>query len=658
MVTPRARPRVALVAREVAPLGGGGIGRFVAALSALLADDCEVTLFTTSRHRRNYERLRKRSPELLPPARVVFVKEPRSWDARNFFDILHAWSARVHEALLAEYGADGPELIEFCDFCGEGCVTLQAKRTGAPQLADTRISVRAHGTAEMYDVLDGFLAEDRERSFVYELERYALRHADDLLWAGGDILGTYERFYGADALAPARLVRHPFAWDAQATAARSAAESGPLRLLYLGRLERRKGVRGLIEALLGLDRTEWELTLVGGDTDTGPLGTSMRALLESEIVGDERIRLIDEVARTEIPALIDAHDVVVVPSLWECWPYAALEALERGRPLLATATGGMTELVRPGVTGWLAAGPSPAELGAAIAPLVEEPERARSLAGADARGVFEELCDADSIRADYLELCEPPARAAPATSDEPPLVSIVIPYFEMDRYIAEAVASAAAQTHPSVEIVVVNDGSFRVEDRILLELERRYGLVVVAQPNAGLGAARNFGIAVARGEYVLPLDADNLLEPDFIAKALAAFAADAGLAYVTSWLQYLNPDASPWKGTDEGLSPLGNSSRAVERFNLAGDAVALFPRAIFDRFCYSTDLHGFEDWALYRELRRHDLIGQVIPERLIGYRLRDDSMMRAVSSQREQWVRQAIDAHLVEASVEWTAPAR
>ena len=517
--------------------------------------------------------------------------------------------------------------------------------------------MRAHGTAEMYDVLDGFLVADRERSFVYELERYALRHADAVLWAGGDILGTYERFYGAESLAPPRRVRHPFAWDADASAASPPAADGPLRLLYLGRLERRKGVRGLTEALLGLERSDWRLTLVGGDTDTGPLGTSMRALLDCELAGDERVRLIDEVARTEIPALIDSHDVVVVPSLWECWPYVALEALERGRPLLATATGGMTELVRPGITGWLAEGPEPAQLAGAIEPLVAAPERARALAGGDARAVFADLCDPDSIRADYLELCEPPALRA-ARFAEPPLVSIVIPYFEMDRYIADAVASAAAQTHARTEIVIVNDGSFRPEDRVLLELEERYGLTIVAQPNAGLGAARNFGIAVARGDYVLPFDADNLLEPEFVARALAAFQLDPSPAYVTSWLRYLNADGTPWKGTDEGLSPLGNSSRAVERFNVAGDAVALFPRSIFDRFAYSTDLHGFEDWALYRELRRERLIGQVVPERLIGYRLRDDSMMRTVSAQREQWVRQAIDAHLVEASVDWTAPAR
>ena len=185
------RPRIALVSREVAPFGGGGIGRYVSALAGVLGDRFEVTIFTTSRHRRAHGEVLRLDPESLPPAKLVFVREPRAWDVGGSFNTLHAWSARVHEALLAEYGGSGPELVEFADFLGEGCVTVQAKRTGSSALRETTVCVRAHGTAEIYDVLDGFLPGELERSFTHELERYALRYADALLWAGGDILGSY-----------------------------------------------------------------------------------------------------------------------------------------------------------------------------------------------------------------------------------------------------------------------------------------------------------------------------------------------------------------------------------------------------------------------------------------------------------------------------------
>jgi len=651
------RPTVALVSREVAPFGGGGIGRYVSALAGLLADEFEVTIFTTSLHRDAYKRAQREQALTLPPARVVFVREPRAWDARRAFSRLHAWSARVHEALLAEYGGRGPDLVEFGDFLGDGCVTVQARRTASPAFAETAVCVRVHGSAEVYDVLDGFLPRERERSFTHELERYALRYADALLWAGGDILGCYERFYGAGVLAPPRIVRHPFEWAAGEPAG-DAQASGPLRLLYLGRLERRKGVRDLVDAMLGLERTDWRLTMVGADTETAPLGGSMRELLERELAGDPRVELVEAVPRAQVPELIDTHDALVVPSRWECWPYVALEASARGRPIVATPTGGLSELVGE-AGGWLAPGVGAAGVAAAIAPLVERPQLARSrFDGAAARSQFASLTDPEPIRAAYRELAgrrrSVPARARAA---DPPLVSIVIPYFHLERHIAETVASADAQTHPRCELIVVNDGSFRPQDAILLELETRYGLTLIAQPNEGLGAARNLGIELSRGEYVLPLDADNVLEPQFVARCVRALEADPGLACVSSWLRYVDERGEPWKGTDEGLMPLGNSGRAVDSFNLAGDACAVFRSSVFrDGLAYSTDVAGFEDWALYREMRRRGMIGHVIPEPLIRYRMRDDSMMRAVTGPREDWAEQAIEAELTERAIEWTVP--
>lgn len=650
------RRRIALVSREVAPFGGGGIGRYVSALAGLLGVECEVTIFTTGRHRPAYERMRREAPASLPDARIVFVPEPRPWDARSSFSRLHAYSARVHEALVAEYAPGGPDLVEFADFLGEGCVTVQAKRTRSPALRATTVCVRAHGTAEIYDVLDGFLPRDPERAFTHELERYALRYADALLWAGGDVLGSFERFYGASALAPATRAHHPFAWEGEAPPQRPPLAEGPLRLLHVGRLERRKGVRELTETLLGLDAGEWELTLVGADTETAPLGGSMRELLESELAGDPRVALLDAVPRERIPALIDDHDALVVPSRWECWPYTALEALARGRPVIATPTGGLTEIVGDGDGGWLAPGAGVDGLEAALEPLVSDPSLAREPSAAERRRRrFAELTDPAPVLDAYLELCGR-GDARPAASAEPPLVSIVIPYFELERHIAEAVASAAAQTHPRTELIVVNDGSFRAADRVLLDLEQRYGLTVVAQPNSGLGAARNLGVEISRGSYVLPLDADNALDPTFVARCVEALEADPEIAYATAWLRYVDERGEPWKGTEEGLRPLGNSSRAVEETNVAGDAVAVIRRSVFDAgLRYSIDVAGFEDWALYREMRGRGMIGHAIPEPLITYRLRDDSMMRAVTGPREAWARQAIDAHLAERAVEWVA---
>jgi glycosyltransferase involved in cell wall biosynthesis len=105
----------------------------------------------------------------------------------------------------------------------------------------------------------------------------------------------------------------------------------------------------------------------------------------------------------------------------------------------------------------------------------------------------------------------------------PPLVSILIPCHNAARWLAATLDSALAQTWPRCEIVVVDDGS--TDDS--LALARRFeprGVRVATQSNRGASAARNAALALAQGDYIQFLDADDLLAPDKIARQLAALA--------------------------------------------------------------------------------------------------------------------------------------
>jgi glycosyltransferase involved in cell wall biosynthesis len=99
-----------------------------------------------------------------------------------------------------------------------------------------------------------------------------------------------------------------------------------------------------------------------------------------------------------------------------------------------------------------------------------------------------------------------------------PLVSVVIPCYRQGRYLDEAVESVLAQTYPAVEAVVVNDGS----DDDTEAVARRYGdrIRYVGRPNGGISAARNSGIAAARGAYLKFLDADDYLHAEQIARQM------------------------------------------------------------------------------------------------------------------------------------------
>jgi glycosyltransferase involved in cell wall biosynthesis len=102
-----------------------------------------------------------------------------------------------------------------------------------------------------------------------------------------------------------------------------------------------------------------------------------------------------------------------------------------------------------------------------------------------------------------------------------PLVSILIPAFNMERTIAETLASAVAQTWPRKEIIVVNDGSTDRTAEVAREFESRE-VRIVSTENRGLSAAVNQAYRLCQGDYIQELDADDLLSPDKIERQLLA----------------------------------------------------------------------------------------------------------------------------------------
>ena len=651
------------MSREVYPYATGGIAPVVTAAARALAGEAEVTVFTSATGRAAHERMRAEGDERrLPDAVAVrWIEEPDEWG--SWYGFMHLYSARVHAALKAEYGGRGPDVIEFGDYLAEGFVTLQDHHGGARWLRDTTVCVRLHTTSELCAVLDGHLPDDQGTIAIHDAERYCLRVADRILWPGGDVLGTYRRYYGAGSLAPATQTPYGFLVEQEPGVRLDAAPryGERLELLYLGRAERRKGVQNLLRAFSALEYDDVRLTLLGSDTQTGPLGGSQRGQLEAMASGDHRVRFLDAVPRDRVSATIAAAHVVVVPSLWECWPGVAREALQHNRPVLATPVGGLIELVRPGESGWLTRDTGAQALSEALAALAEYPDQVADLIDREAPlATFASIADRgeQALVAGYAALADAPRRPAPAAR-RPPLLSVVVPYFQLDELFEETLASVRAQTYPEIEIVLVNDGSLRDRDERVYEVAERTDAVVVTQPNSGLGAARNFGIAASRGEYVLPLDADDLLAPGFAARCIEALEHDAELAYATTYARYVEPDGTPIVDELIGYMPYGNWTRMMARTNAGGTCSAVIRRRVFEQgFRYSHDLTSFEDWFLYRRLAAAGHLGVVIPEPLFLYRVRPGSMMRDTGMPQLARILGEMRAHEREAAIDWTAPVR
>jgi len=126
------------------------------------------------------------------------------------------------------------------------------------------------------------------------------------------------------------------------------------------------------------------------------------------------------------------------------------------------------------------------------------------------------------------------------------LVSVVIPCFNAGQYLDEAVQSALRQTWADLEVVIVDDGSTDADTLRLLETAQWPRTRIFHQSNGGPAAARNRAIREARGEYILPLDADDTIDLTYVAKAAATLDGRPEVGCVYCKAMKFGAEQGPW----------------------------------------------------------------------------------------------------------------
>lgn len=311
-------------------------------------------------------------------------------------------------------------------------------------------------------------------------------------------------------------------------------------LAVVGRLVAQKGIDRLLRAvaLVAPRVPDVRLVVAGDGPERGPLEALCRDLGLSD-----RVEFLGHVAADDVRRVLEGCRVAVSSSHWEGLPFALLEAGERGRAMVATDVGGNGAVVRHEQTGLLVdeAGldADPGPLAAAIERVLVEPglaERMGDAARSLVEGRFGIAACADSYAAIY--------RRVGATTPAP-RVSVLVPARNAARFIGDALRSVQEQTFTDWELVVVDDGSTDDTAAIAARLGGDR-CTVVRQPGRGSGTARNAALAMARGDVIAHLDADDVWPSDRLERLVAALDADPSLDAVFGVaVEFADADAPP-----------------------------------------------------------------------------------------------------------------
>jgi glycosyltransferase involved in cell wall biosynthesis len=232
--------------------------------------------------------------------------------------------------------------------------------------------------------------------------------------------------------------------------------------------------------------------------------------------------------------------------------------------------------------------------------------------------------DVDSLAGHLPDSCHQEiAFPLDLTGDRVPVVSVVIPCYMQAHFLEAAVESVVAQTFGDWEIVIVDDGSPDNTAGIARGLiERHPGRTIrlVRQTNGGLASARNTGVRASRGAYVLPLDSDDLIHPSMLEKCCRLLDEDPGVAIAYTDLEHFGEVQKLVRAPD--FDPAG--LKKGNRLNYC----SMYRRTAWeDTGGYSELMSlGYEDWDFWVRCIERGLVARRIPEPLLRYRVKPNTM--------------------------------
>lgn len=214
-----------------------------------------------------------------------------------------------------------------------------------------------------------------------------------------------------------------------------------------------------------------------------------------------------------------------------------------------------------------------------------------------------------------------------------PLVSVIIPAFNAAQSIQNTLQSVLTQTYQNLEVLVVDDGSTDDTSNVVRQVAKQDARVkLLCQPNSGVALARNLAIAHAKGEFIAPIDADDIWYPDNIQKQVECLCkSEPTVGLVYSWSVDID-ESNALLGTFRAADIQGNVYATLICHNFLGNASATMIRRScldqiggYDHTFRLRNAQGCEDWDLYLRIASQYEF-RVVPEFLVGYRRRTVSM--------------------------------
>jgi len=611
----------------------------------LAENDFEVTVFIPAKQSQGRKIVKQQDN-----IRLVYFRQHNN--AQNKFLGEEAALSYELSAVLKEFedNEGSPDFIESQEYRGIAYYPLQRRLLEDNYLKNTKFFVTAHAPGFLYLDYNQAPSYQLPEYWIGEMEKSVLKTADFVISPSQYLLDELKQYMDLSG-SVTEVLRNPF----DSFEYEENFQKGDL--VFFGKLTPQKGGLEMLQYFQEL----WDggfkhsLRIIGGgDHFFYPKVMDMGKYVRnkfSRYIENGLLIFEGHIQPEKIQERLAKAHVVIVPSIVDNLPYTVLEAMSMGKIVLVSLQGGHAELIVHGENGYTFSHHDDQSFKNALQEIQSLTKEKVLEVGARARKTILEQCAYPVVLSKKLDILnknipkEKPQEfpfirprkkqvGTSLTGGEKGLLSIVIPFYNLGRYVEDCIKSISESDYIHKEIILINDGSTdSISVDALKELEKRYTLKVVHQKNQGLSQTRNNGAEIAKGEYLAFLDADDTVHPTYYSKAIGVLARYENISFVGCWAQY-------FEGNDDVWPAFNPEPPYLLAHNTMNSSAIVFRRESFRSIGGNDPLmiYGMEDYETVVNLVKNGFQGVVLPEILWNYRIRTGSMAQSFNRYSELYL--------------------
>lgn len=624
-----------ILTTEYPPISGGGISTYCFHTGQMLVEKGHrVTVFIPDWKTKSIRTEEKEG--------VTLVKFKPSVKHHEYLGDEAALSYDFAE-ILQQYAekAGAPNYIEAQEYNGIAYFSLQKKLLLGDYFSNTIFYVTAHAP--------GFLYLDYNQAPVFEIpiywtgemEKSVLKASDAVISPSSYLLSEIDKYIEWEEQEK-KVIHNPYR-----IAHTEVKDYKKNDIVFFGKLIPQKGCLELLQYFKNLWDNDFphSLRLIGGgDHFFYPVMQDMGTYLTKKYHKYIEAGLLvfeGHISPTLLETRLSEAHVIVVPSIVDNLPYTVLETMSLGKIVLASDRGGHKEIIEHNKSGFLFQHDKDGKNFSTGLKKILSLTKAETLSISHAakQRVFD-LCNYDTIYEQKIEFLSnikasqnnifpfvEPIEKKEINQEieknlEDDLLSIIIPYYNMEDYIEETVNSIKQSIYTNIEIIIVDDGSTSERSKSMLKkLADDPILKIITKSNEGLSETRNAGAKMATGQYLAFLDADDQVDNSYYDKAINILKTYLNVSFVGCWAEYFENSNISWPS----LNP---EPPYLLVHNMINSSALVYKTADFLSYGLNDTqfIYGMEDYDSIINMVKNGCRGVAIPEKLWFYRIRTGSI--------------------------------